>query len=50
MKAGLAMAAAALVTAMAADAPPSAATLLDHAKAEAARDHRAIWVIFHASW
>lgn len=30
--------------------PPSAAALLDEAKAEAAKDHRDIVVIFHASW
>jgi len=29
---------------------PSADALLDKAKADAAASHRAVWVIFHASW
>lgn len=35
-----------------ADTLPSATTLLDQAKAQAqaAKDHRAIFAIFHASW
>ena len=38
------------LAALAAEAPPSAATLLENARAEAARSHRAIWVLFDASW
>ena len=33
-----------------AQAPPSADTLLDLAKAQAGASQRAIFVIFHASW
>jgi hypothetical protein len=33
-----------------AQAPPSIGTLLDQARSQAAADHRAIFVIFHASW
>jgi hypothetical protein len=33
-----------------AETPRSADALLDKAKAEAAPNHRAIWVMFHASW
>ena len=40
----------AALTVAAADAPPSANDLLARAQAEAARDRRAVWVIFHASW
>lgn len=39
-----------VASAAAADAPPSATVLLEHAKAEAAQSHRAIWVVFDASW
>jgi thiol-disulfide isomerase/thioredoxin len=33
-----------------AQSPPSADSLLDQAKTQAAPDHRAIFAIFHASW
>jgi len=33
-----------------AQTPPSAASLLDEAKAKAAPEKRAIFLIFHASW
>ena len=33
----------------AADTPPTADAILDAAKAQA-RDGRAVWAIFHASW
>ena len=46
----VALAALAAGIALAADQPPSAGELLDRAKAEAARDQRAVWVIFHSSW
>ncbi len=50
MKFWFAMLAAGVVLAHAADTPPSAADLLVKARAEATRDQRAVWVIFHASW
>lgn len=31
-------------------APQSADAILQQAKTEAAANHRAVWVIFHASW
>jgi hypothetical protein len=46
-RAFLAVSAAAL--AAAADTPPSAGEIVDAAKAQA-RDGRAVWVLFHASW
>jgi hypothetical protein len=36
--------------AFAADTPQPASTLIGNAKIEAARSHRAIWVLFDASW
>jgi hypothetical protein len=33
-----------------AQTPPSATSLLDQAKTQAAASHRAIFAIFHASW
>jgi hypothetical protein len=33
-----------------AQAPPSASTLLDQAKSQAAATHRSIFAVFHASW
>lgn len=50
MKFWVALVAAGLAVAHAADAPPSATALLVKARAEATRDQRAVWVIFHASW
>jgi len=47
---GFALALLAAGVAAAADAPPSAADLVVKARAEAVRDQRAVWVIFHASW
>jgi hypothetical protein len=29
---------------------PTAAAILDEAKAKAASEHKAIWAIYHASW
>ncbi|HUI54187.1 MAG TPA: hypothetical protein VLY04_04405 [Bryobacteraceae bacterium] len=47
----LAVAALLLCPAMAqTQALPAATALLDEAKAQAARDHRVIFAIFHASW
>jgi hypothetical protein len=40
----------AFFAAMAGAQPPSAETLLDQAKTTAAADHRAVFLIFHASW
>jgi hypothetical protein len=34
----------------AAEQPPPAASLMEKGKAEAAASHRAIFVVFHASW
>ena len=42
---GLLLAAAAM-----AQTPPSADTILSEAKGQAQANHRAIWVMFHASW
>jgi hypothetical protein len=39
-----------LAIAHAADAPRSAESLMESAKAEAAQTHRAIWLMFDASW
>jgi hypothetical protein len=36
--------------AMAGAQPPSAETLVNQAKTRAAADHRAVFLIFHASW
>lgn len=47
---GAVLAVAAVIAAGAADAPPSAGTLIDRAKAEAAPNHRAIFVVFGATW
>ena len=44
-------AAAALTQAqLAATPPPSAEALMSEAKAKAAKENKAVWVIFHASW
>ena len=39
-----------LATAAMAQTPPSVDTILSEAKTEAQANHRAIWVMFHASW
>jgi hypothetical protein len=50
MKFRAAVLAVGLVVAHAADAPRSADSLMERAKAEAAQTHRAIWLMFDASW
>jgi hypothetical protein len=50
MKSWAALVAVGLAIANAADAPRSAGSLMESAKAEAAQTHRAIWLIFDASW
>ncbi|MCH7945408.1 MAG: hypothetical protein IIC73_05255 [Armatimonadetes bacterium] len=35
---------------LAASPPPSAEALMSEAKAKAAKENKAVWVIFHASW
>lgn len=33
-----------------ASSPPSAEALMSEAKAKAAKESKAVWVVFHASW
>jgi hypothetical protein len=40
----------AFFAALAGAQPPSAETLLKNAESKAAADHRAVFLIFHASW
>lgn len=35
---------------LAASPPPSAGALMSEAKAKAAKENKAVWVVFHASW
>ena len=35
---------------LAASPPPSAEALMTEAKAKAAKENKAVWVVFHASW